>query len=118
MDKRFQLQSRAVIADLRDLLQGELAGEHDALRARFLPEARRIRVCGVCLRGNVQRQVGRYLSCQSKDARIRHQSGIRADLLQKTEGLFQLGKIGIFCKDIDGDVHLFSARMDVLRGGL
>ena len=95
--------------DGRDLREGELAREHDALGALFLPKFRRVAVGRVRLRGDVQRQPGGRLFGDRKCARVRHERRVRADLAQKGEVIGERGKVALPREDIGGDINLLTA---------
>ena len=101
--------------NFRNFGKRKLPREHDALRALLLPKFCGVLVGRVRLRGNVQRQFWRDLPGERKGAGVGHQRRVRADLLQIAEIVGKGGEIGVFGEDVRRDVHLFPARMGILR---
>ena len=61
---------------------------------------------------------GRRLSARAEDAEIGDEHGVRPDALQRAEVFGKLCKVRVAGEDIDGDIHLFAARVgesDALR---
>ena len=90
VDKRFDLQFLgSLFTDLADLIQAQLSGQNDTLRAQIVPRSGTFIVGDTGLRADVAFTAGRISSRQCKDAHICHNQRIHAGILQHLQMLGQ-----------------------------
>ena len=63
----------------------------------------------------MERKAGRGLFRRINDAGVADDGGVGSDFFQIAEIVLQRGKIGVFCKYIRRDIHLFAERMRGFR---
>ena len=112
MDERLQLQIlRAVVADLRDLGQGQFAGQHNALGSQLVADLRGLIVRDACLGRDMTLDLRGILFGQRQHTQIGNDERIHARLGGILNVPGQLGKFLVRGQGVQRQIDLFAAGM-------